>query len=134
MYHKCMRDLEILIDKEHEYLRQYIVGIYSGYAFVRIDGKRDALHRVIMGRQEGCEVDHINRVKLDNRLINLRFLTHQENLRNRKGWGKLPKGVYLDKTLKRAKPYKVMRRINGKNVSYGYYSTIQEAAMVSGSD
>lgn len=28
---------------------------------------------------EGCEVDHINSIKTDNRLVNLRYITHFEN-------------------------------------------------------
>lgn len=32
----------------------------------------------------GMEIDHINRISTDNRKENLRFCTHQENLRNRR--------------------------------------------------
>lgn len=94
---------------------------------VYINGKNDAIHRVIMGKKPGYEVDHINRDKLDNRRSNLRFVTHQQNLSNRNGWGKLPKGVYLDPGRGRIKKYKAMRRINGKTVSFGYHLTVEDA-------
>lgn len=108
--------------------------ISKGYAFVYINGKSVAVHRIVAGKKSGYEVDHINRDKLDNRRSNLRHVTHQENLRNRNGWGALPKGVYFDKSSKRAKPYKAMRRVNGKSVSYGYYATPEEAAIACNSD
>ena len=125
-----MRDLEkIKLDPEDQYLLSYKISFYKGYAFVYIpeSKKYDAIHRIVMGRKKGYEVDHANRDKLDNRRRNLRFLSHQENLRNRNGWGKLPKGVYFDKTNKRRKPYKAMRRVDGKNISFGYFATVQEA-------
>lgn len=42
------------------------------------------MHRQIMNALPGSIVDHINRNKLDNRLENLRFVTHGENRINSK--------------------------------------------------
>jgi hypothetical protein len=43
------------------------------------------MHRVVMccWPNDGLEVDHINRCRLDNRRANLRYATHLENCRNR---------------------------------------------------
>lgn len=41
-------------------------------------------HRTIMELSSGLEVDHINRNTLDNRKDNLRIVTHQINMWNRK--------------------------------------------------
>ena len=59
----------------------------NGYAYrTKNDGGKMIelpMHNEIMGKNLGFEVDHINRKKLDNRRINLRFTTRQENLLNR---------------------------------------------------
>ena len=42
------------------------------------------LHRYLIGKQEkGFVIDHINRIKTDNRLSNLRIITAKENSYNR---------------------------------------------------
>lgn len=45
--------------------------------------KKIFMHQFIMGSMPGCEVDHINRNKLDNRKVNLRFATRSQNMINR---------------------------------------------------
>jgi len=42
------------------------------------------LHKLILGKKEGYEIDHINHDTLDNRKQNLRFATRSENNKNRK--------------------------------------------------
>ena len=59
----------------------------KGYAEIRIDGGRYLSHRLAWLYVNGCwpreEIDHINGVKTDNRLVNLREATHGENNQNR---------------------------------------------------
>lgn len=38
-----------------------------------------SLHRFLLGKRKGLEIDHINGNKLDNRRINLRFVKHAVN-------------------------------------------------------
>ena len=47
-------------------------------------GKAILLHRAIIGAQKGDIVDHVNGDPLDNRRLNIRLCTHDENMRNRR--------------------------------------------------
>jgi hypothetical protein len=66
-------------------------------------------------------VDHRNNNKTDNRVVNLRWATHQENALNRRGCSKsgLPKGVSLKKNGR----YRAMFR----EKHLGIYDTPEEA-------
>lgn len=61
----------------------------AGYEQVAIDKKNKAIgvHTLVMlawvgKKPKGMEIDHINRIKTDNRLENLRYVTHKENMAN----------------------------------------------------
>lgn len=59
----------------------------NGYEYVTIDGGAKLVHRVMWevfnGEiPEGMEIDHINTIRTDNRLENLRCVTPSENKRN----------------------------------------------------
>lgn len=61
----------------------------SGYLRVRVRGKDYKVHRLVLetfvGKcPPGMQGDHINRNRTDNRLENLRWVTPEENNRNRK--------------------------------------------------
>lgn len=59
----------------------------NGYLHVRIDGRLYYTHRIVAQAYfgeipEGCEIDHINRDRLNNAVENLRIVTPSENHRN----------------------------------------------------
>lgn len=59
----------------------------AGYIRVRIDEVRYYAHRLawlyVHGEWPPEEIDHINQVKTDNRLCNLRLASHAENTKNK---------------------------------------------------
>lgn len=72
-----------------------------GYIVIRIDGMNYKAHRLawlyVYGDWPSDSIDHINGIKTDNRLINIRDVTGRENSLNKKVHreGKLP---YVSKT------------------------------------
>ena len=75
---------------------------------------------------EGMEVDHINRNSLDNRFENLRVVTHSMNIRNCDRFDKA-KGVNFRNEKRRKKKYHAIIKVEGKEISLGYYLTEKEA-------
>ena len=57
----------------------------DGYAIARGErrGTTIKMHRLMIGAKTGEEIDHTNRNKLDNRIENLRIVSHHENCLNR---------------------------------------------------
>lgn len=93
-----------------------------------VDGKRVLLsmHRLLMSNEITKSrpfVDHINGNGLDNRRVNLRAVSHQENSFNYKS-SRLYKGVVLLKSGR----YNARIKHNRKQRSLGCYSTPEEAA------
>lgn len=87
------------------------------------------IHRFIMDCPQDMVVDHINHDTLDNRRINLRVCTQQENMYNsrpRKDSTSKYKGVYFDKI--RGRIFSSIYH-NGSSNFLGYYETEEEAAL-----
>jgi hypothetical protein len=91
--------------------------------------KPHGLHQVILGVDDGYEIDHINGSGLDNRRSNLRRATHAQNMANRPvsksnkcGF----KGVYWDS---RWKKWRADIKKDGKTIHIGSYLTAEEAAV-----
>jgi hypothetical protein len=105
----------------------------NGYLYVKVHGRNYLVHRVVMLMcygfyGEGLEVDHINHVRDDNRLANLRFVTRTENMRNRSVSGKNTSGVMGVCFSKARKKYMAQIRVDGENIFLGRFETLEEAA------
>lgn len=90
----------------------------TGYMVKRVNDRIYKVHRLVIGASDGDIVDHINRDKLDNRLINLRIVSKSQNNRNRtvKGYAVTPNGRY-----------QVTTTYNNRTYYIGTYDTKNEA-------
>ena len=105
----------------------------AGYKRVHIKGKFYQVHRIVMLMcygfyGEGLEVDHINHVRDDNRLCNLRFVTGSENSRNKSVSSKNTTGVTGVYFIKRLQKYAAQIKVNRQVHYLGCYNTLEEAA------
>ena len=101
----------------------------NGYAQTSYNSKFYRLHRFIMNAKKGDYIDHINHNILDNRKINLRICTNQQNSFNaRKPKGNLSskyKGVHFHK---KAKKWQAQAKLNYEYIYIGLFNTEKEAA------
>ena len=72
---------------DHAWLSRYSWWLHRSntgvYARARVGGRRQRMHRVIIGAGPEQIIDHINGDTLDNRRANLRFCTQAQNQANR---------------------------------------------------
>ena len=98
----------------------------AGYARVTVDRKSYPIHHIIWFIEHGyrpIEIDHINQDGLDNRISNLREVSHSENQKNHHKYRSNTSGVTGVSFHKRVKKWEV--RIQHK--SLGYYEEFEDA-------
>ena len=104
---------------------------HRGYICLEIDGRHFSAHRLawfyMTGERPLNQIDHINRIKSDNRFANLRLATFGQNRANSVTTNKHGlKGVVYKKWLK-SKPYQAQITFNKKVIYLGCHSTPEEA-------
>jgi len=73
-------------------------------------------------------IDHINRIRLDNDLNNLRWVSYSTNSKNKSTKkNATSKFIGVRKTKNIKKPYRTETTYQGKYYSVGYYKTEEEA-------
>ena len=107
------------------------VDAHEGYARIGIDGVSHLAHRLAWLYEFGVfpedQIDHINGERHDNRLVNLRQATNNQNLQNMtKQQGKSSRFLGVSWCKSRNK-WQAGIRLNGKSHNLGYFST-EEAA------
>ena len=116
--------------------RKYIAGsskgTKDGYSHVMFMGKVHPTHRIIMllcyGHiPDNAEIDHINHVRDDNRLVNLRFVTKSGNRRNQSVSSKSTTGVTGVYFNKRLQKYAAQIKVGGVVHYLGIHDTLEEA-------
>lgn len=99
----------------------------GGYAMCKIDDEQVLLHRLILGLEphNPLQCDHINGERLDNRRENLRIVTYEQNMQNKKPWGKSGhRSVFFDE---KKKLYRVVVVKDGKHHSGGRHKLLEDA-------
>lgn len=98
-----------------------------GYVVLRVDGKVQAAHRIAWllyyGTPPKENIDHINGVRADNRIANLRDVSHALNAQNTAHG----RGAHFHKP---TGGWKSAIRIGGRNIHLGYFSSAEEAEEV----
>jgi hypothetical protein len=119
LYWKISRNHYIKVGDEAGHLNE------RGYMLVYIKNKYYRLHRVVYKMYHKVEppaiIDHINEIKTDNRIENLREIDNGHNLRrSRKGSG-------VRKPYGKEKQYRAFPCFNGKEYYLGKFDTYEEA-------
>ena len=104
----------------------------SGYRQIWFEGKQHMEHRVAWylhyGEWPTQQIDHINGVRSDNRIANLRLSTNSENMYNRKKPANNTsghKGVSWHSGYQR---WQAAIAVNGNKMNLGRFATREDAA------
>jgi hypothetical protein len=103
----------------------------SGYIVIGIKGKMYKAHRVAwlihFGEWPDNQIDHINGIRDDNRIVNLRRVSKRQNDQNKKCHrdGHLV-GTTRDKR-RPTNPWRALIWIDGKQINLGAFPTQQKA-------
>mgnify|MGYP000368519610 CR=1 FL=1 len=107
------------------------LGKKNWYRVIRIDGKNYSEHRLVwlyhIGEFPKNQIDHINQIKYDNRIENLREVSHIENHKNqplRKDNTSGFVGVYW---YRKTKKWMAGVQVHGKSINLGYFNKIEDA-------
>ncbi len=120
------KDGYAIVDKEFAWLDK-CKWIIDGHGYAH-NGEIGKMHHIIISKPEkGFVVDHKNNNPLDNRLSNLRVVTHQQNMMNQRVHSNSKsgyKGVHLING-----KWRVQICVFGKRHSIGYYINLEQAIL-----
>ena len=106
---------------------------HNGYLVLTIQGKVYRNNRIawlcFYGRLPINEIDHINGNKKDNRICNLRDVTHQENQRNRKINKNNTSGVVGVNFQKASGKWRVRIKVDKIDIGLGLFNDLESAIL-----
>lgn len=102
-----------------------------GYLTVGVGQKVYKAHRLawlyVYGEFPDGQIDHINQVKTDNRIENLRVTNASKNCQNIKQ-PRVDNKLATKGVIVKHKKYYAQIQVAGKKISLGYYSTLEAAS------
>lgn len=108
--------------------------LHSGYIGICIGNRRVQAHRIAWtlfhGTKPKNQIDHINGIKTDNKIKNLREASNSQNGKNLKLSKANKSGIKGVCFEKYTNLYKAYIRVDGKMLSLGRYKTLQEAEAI----
>lgn len=106
----------------------------KGYVQIWLDGTNHLAHRLawlyMYGGYPTNIIDHRNRIKDSNDILNLYDVTHQQNQRNRKAGINNKSGVLGVHWCKKLKKWVANIKVNGKSKNLGSFISLTVAARV----
>ncbi|MEO6711702.1 MAG: HNH endonuclease [Planctomycetota bacterium] len=110
----------------------------DGYLSIGVDGASYLAHRLAWLHETGewpaAEIDHINGLKGDNRIANLRVATRSENAQNiYRAHSNSASGVLGVSWCAREQKWRAVIKKGGRSISLGYFGDIDSAAAAYGS-
>ena len=105
-----------------------------GYLTIKVDRIAYQAHRLawlyVYGRWPRDQIDHINGIRDDNRIVNLREATGAKNQQNRRrATANNTTGVLGVSWHKRDKKFRASIQISGENKHIGYFNTAAAASL-----
>lgn len=104
----------------------------NGYIRLAINGKQYSAHRVAWvyhygSIDENMQVDHINGIRNDNRICNLRLVSHKENHKNKKLTRINKAGFNGVRFNEKKKSYVASIKVDGNMKYLGSFKKIEDA-------
>lgn len=105
----------------------------DGYLQVKVNSKAYLVHRICYYMHTGEQpeyIDHLNKVRSDNRFINFRSCTHAENMKNKSDYSNNLTGDRNISYHIRDGVYEVKFRVDGKQHYVGRSNTLEGAIAI----
>lgn len=106
----------------------------QGYQIIVINKKLYRAHRLAWFYVHGqwpTQIDHVNNIRLDNKIVNLREATISQNCCNRKkiNGKSIAKGVSRSSPRSRTNKYQATIKLGSERVHLGYFDNEEDASI-----